>query len=124
MLEILFAQDSGDINPRGSPLEDHSIITRSEPIQIFLIPSKFLDPLPVGNRIIRETQAIGNNLVSELCRKSIKVVLRLLGQEDAEGHTLFVLRLVRRRMYSDSGLVRAARMSLKPASIFLRSCGL
>ncbi len=76
------------------------------------------------NRIVRETQAIGNNLVSELYWKSIKIVLRLLGQEDAEGHAIFVLRLVRRRMYSDSGLVRPARMSFKPASIFFRSCGL
>lgn len=95
-LEFLLAQDSHDVNARARPLEDETIISGPEAIEVFLVSSKLLDSLAVWDGIVSETGAIGKDLIRDLVRQLVEVALGLLGQEDAEGHPFLAFGLALR----------------------------
>lgn len=95
-LEVLFAQDSRNIDSTARPLEHHPVVSSPKPIQIFLEAMEFLDALAIWNRIVGETFTIGNNLVSDLGRQLIEVTLCLLGEKNPERHPRLASRLARR----------------------------
>lgn len=78
LLKIRLAQDAHNVDASARPLEHHAVIACPQTIEIVFEPLQLLDPFSVGNRIVDEGSAIGENLIRDLVRKGIEVSLRLL----------------------------------------------
>jgi hypothetical protein len=123
-LKVWFAQYADDVDSSARPSKDDAIVSRSQTIKTPLVALQFFDSLSIRNGIVCESGAVSDDLGGDFPWKLVEVVLRLLREEDLKSHALFAFRFARLFMYSANGIVRPARMSFSPASIFLRSCGL
>lgn len=123
-LKVWLAQYPDDVDSSASSSKDDAVVSCSQTIKVFLVALQFLDSLSIRDWIACESGAVSDDLSGDLLWELVEVVLRLLREEDLKSHALFAFRFARLFMYSANGIVRPARMSFNPASIFLRSCGL
>jgi hypothetical protein len=101
-----------------------SVVTRSQAVDVLLIALQLLDPLAVGNWILGKAGAIGKNLFGDSVGKSVQVTLGFLGKKNLVGHALAARFFLCLDVYSDNRVVRPARTSASPSSIFFRRRGL